>query len=63
MPDYQAGGPLFVGCLQPLFSILTATQYQETICIHKLKMLHAIVMDPLIMDAVTVQFEFLFSNF
>jgi hypothetical protein len=39
-----------------LFSILTATQYLEAIIIHNLKMCHAMVMvmDPLIMDVVTV---------
>jgi len=46
------------GCLfaahNSLFSILTATEYQETISIHNLKMCQAKVMDRLIMDAVTV---------
>jgi hypothetical protein len=37
-----------------LFSILTATEYLETICIHKLKMHQAMVMGPLIMDVVAV---------
>jgi len=37
-----------------LFRIITATQYQEAICIHNLKMHHSMVMDPLIMDVVTV---------
>jgi len=37
-----------------LFSILTATEYLEAFCIHNLKRLHAIMMDPLIMDVVTV---------
>ena len=36
-----------------LFSILTATQYLEATCIHKLKMCQAMVMDQL-MDVVTV---------
>jgi len=37
-----------------VFSILTATEYLEAICIHNLKMRHAIMMDPLIIDVVTV---------
>jgi len=37
-----------------LFSILTLTQYLEAICIHNLKRCRAIVMDPLIMDVMTV---------
>jgi len=37
-----------------LFTILTATRYLEAICIHKLKRWHAIMMDPLVMDVVTV---------
>jgi len=36
-----------------LFSILTATQYLEAICIHKLKMCRAMVMDRL-MNVVAV---------
>jgi len=45
------------GCLfaahSSSFSILTATEYQETVSIHKLKMCQAVVMDRL-MDVVTV---------
>ena len=37
-----------------LFSILTATEYMEAICVHNLKMRHAMLMDPLTMDVVTV---------
>jgi hypothetical protein len=37
-----------------LFSILTANEYLETICIHKLKRHHTMVMGPLIMDVVIV---------
>jgi hypothetical protein len=33
---------------------LTATEYLEAICIHNLKRHYAIMMDPLIMDVVTV---------
>jgi hypothetical protein len=39
-----------------LFSILTATKYLEAICIHNLKRWQAMVMDPLVMDVVTVWF-------
>jgi len=45
-----------------LFSILTATQYLETICIHKLKMCQAMLKDRL-MNVVAVWFEFLLSTF
>jgi hypothetical protein len=37
-----------------LFSILTAAEYLEAICIQNLKRHYAMVMDPLIMDIVTV---------
>jgi hypothetical protein len=37
-----------------LFIILAATQYLEAICIHNLKKCHAMVMDPLVMEVVTV---------
>jgi hypothetical protein len=37
-----------------LFSILTANEYLEAVCIHKLKRCHTMVMGPLIMDVVTV---------
>jgi hypothetical protein len=37
-----------------LFNILTATQYMEATYIHNLKKCHAMVMDPLVMEVVTV---------
>jgi hypothetical protein len=53
--DRQARGPL---CLfathNSLFIILTATEYLEAICIHNLKRHNDIMMDPLIIDVVSV---------
>jgi hypothetical protein len=52
-PDRQAGGLCLLPAHNFLFSILTATQYLEFICIHKLKMCQVMVMDRL-MHVVTL---------
>jgi len=54
LSDRQAGERCLFAAHNFLFSILTDTQYLEAIYIHKLKMCQTIVMDPLIMDVVTV---------
>jgi len=54
LSDRQAGAHCLFAAHIFLFGILTDTQYLEAIYIHKLKMCHAILMDPLIMDVVTV---------
>jgi hypothetical protein len=53
-PNCQAEDHYLFAAHNSLFTVLTAIQYLEAICIHNLKRRHAIMMDPLVMDVVTV---------
>jgi len=54
MPDRQAGGPLFVCCPQLLIQDISSHTISGGHLHPQLKMCQAMVMDPLIMDVVTV---------